>query len=100
MVTHTEVNHGVQWTIERCTVGTDCPAAAASQEQAARRTASGGSPQVFRRDSVDPVDRRAVESVAPHVREFEHVLAAAAAVGRGRYAAGAVARLPGGLERR
>jgi len=30
---------------------------------------------------VDSVDRRTVESTAPHVRQFDHVLEAAAPVG-------------------
>ena len=95
MVTHTEVNHGVQWTTERRGMGTDRPAPAAPQAESAGRTTSGGRAQVLRRHPVDPVDRRTVEGAAAPVRQFEHLLAAAAPVGRRRHVARPVARLPG-----
>ena len=80
MVSHTKVSHGVQWTTERRAVGTDRPASAASQGPIARRTPSRRSAQVPRRHSLDSVDGRAVEGATAHVRQFEHVLATAAAV--------------------
>jgi hypothetical protein len=95
MVTHTEVNHGVQWTVERRAVGTDCPTTAASQAESAWGTPTRGSPQVFRRDPMDLVDRSALEGVAEEVRQLDDVLAASAPVGRKRHVTGAVARLPG-----
>ena len=81
MASHREVSHGVQWTIERRAVGKDRPASAAPQTESARRATSGGPAQVLRRHSVDSVDRRTVESTAAHVRQFDHVLEAAAPVG-------------------
>ena len=98
MVTHTEVSHGVQWTTERRAVGTDRPPVAAPRAESARRATSCGQPQVLRRHSVDPVDRRTVEGAAPQVQQPDHVLAPAATVGRGRHIARALARLAGGLE--
>jgi hypothetical protein len=72
MALHREVSHGVWWT-ERCAMGTDCPAAAASQAEPARRSAADRGSPVLRGRPLDPLDRSPTEGAAAAVRQFEHL---------------------------